>query len=139
VTELFLSCGLVLALDQWSKHMVRMRDSDPCAILGQILLIRRVTHFKDIYSRDAVRTILVAVWLAALLSAVALHQSGITFKSELALVGLGAALGGAAGNLFDILRYRGICDFIDLRCWPIFNLADVGIVCGLVIAFWPRS
>ena len=29
-------------------------------------------------------------------------------------------------------------DFIDLRWWPVFNIADVGIVVGLVVAFWPR-
>jgi len=53
------------------------------------------------------------------------------------MAGVGAALGGAAGNLLDILRRRSVLDFIDLRWWPVFNIADVGIVAGLAVAFWP--
>jgi signal peptidase II len=49
------------------------------------------------------------------------------------------ALGGAAGNLRDILRRHYILDFIDLRWWPVFNLADVSIVAGLLLAFWPGA
>jgi signal peptidase II len=49
------------------------------------------------------------------------------------------AFGGAAGNLLDILRLRSIVDFIDLHWWPVFNLADVAIVAGLVVAFWSRT
>jgi signal peptidase II len=54
-----------------------------------------------------------------------------------ALLGLGAALGGAAGNLLDVVRRRSIVDFIDLGWWPTFNLADVAILAGLAAAFWP--
>jgi len=50
------------------------------------------------------------------------------------MFGLGMALGGAAGNLRDILRHRYIVDFIDLGWWPVFNLADVAIVGGLILA-----
>ena len=53
-----------------------------------------------------------------------------------ACVALAVAFGAAAGNLLDILRRRSIFDFIDLRWWPVFNLADVGIIFGLAVAFW---
>jgi signal peptidase II len=56
--------------------------------------------------------------------------------SRAALAGVGCALGGAAGNLLDILRRRHVVDFIDLGWWPVFNLADVAIVGGLLFAFW---
>ena len=52
--------------------------------------------------------------------------------------GLACAFGGAAGNLIDILRYERVTDFIDLKWWPVFNLADVAIVGGLLVAFWPE-
>lgn len=60
-------------------------------------------------------------------------------------VALGLVLGGALGNLIDRIArppalFRGhVIDFIDLRVWPVFNLADSGIVVGailLVIASW---
>jgi signal peptidase II len=29
-----------------------------------------------------------------------------------------------------------VVDFIDLRWWPVFNVADIGIVCGVIaVAF----
>ncbi len=45
-------------------------------------------------------------------------------------------LAGAAGNLYDRVRYGYVIDFIDLRVWPVFNLADTAITAGvcLVIA-----
>jgi lipoprotein signal peptidase len=79
------------------------------------------------------------VWLTALASAILLHGSGVWFQGHFAPFGLGLAFGGAAGNLWDIMRRRCIVDFIDLRWWPIFNLADVAIIAGLVVAFWPQG
>jgi signal peptidase II len=51
-------------------------------------------------------------------------------------VALGSAIGGAAGNLIDLLRRGAIVDFIDLRIWPVFNLADAAIFCGACYAGW---
>jgi signal peptidase II len=80
--------------------------------------------------------VLILLWFSALISSILLHLSGAWFQNHIALFGLGLALGGAAGNLFDILRLRCVIDFIDLRWWPVFNLADVAIVLGLLMAFW---
>ncbi len=78
-------------------------------------------------------------WFTALVSAIILHRSGAWFQSHVALFGLGLAFGGAAGNLLDILRWRYVVDFIDLRWWPVFNLANVAIVAGLVVALWRQT
>lgn len=53
---------------------------------------------------------------------------------------LGLLLGGASGNLADRLfrapgPFRGaVIDWVDLRVWPVFNVADAAIVCGGVLA-----
>lgn len=65
----------------------------------------------------------------------------ITFISiPLALVS-----GGAAGNIIDRFRYGEVVDFIDcefidisigsynLDRWPIFNIADMAVSCGIII------
>jgi signal peptidase II len=101
--------------------------------------IRHARNTRDLYGNGRVRAALVLLWIAALASGVVLHRSGYRLQSPAAMLGLGAALGGAAGNLSDILRRRCIVDFIDLGWWPVFNLADVAIVCGLVLALWPSS
>jgi signal peptidase II len=45
-------------------------------------------------------------------------------------------LGGATGNLIDRLRFGYVVDFIDLRFWPVFNVADSCITIGAVILFF---
>ena len=48
-------------------------------------------------------------------------------------VALGLILGGTLGNLIDRLRLGYVTDFIDLRIWPAFNVADSCIVVGTII------
>jgi signal peptidase II len=53
-------------------------------------------------------------------------------------VALGLVLGGALGNLTDrAMNGPGlsgrVTDFIDLRVWPVFNVADMAVVCGAVL------
>jgi signal peptidase II len=48
-----------------------------------------------------------------------------------ARAGVAVALGGATGNLLDRVLRGHIVDFIEIGFWPIFNVADVGIVAGL--------
>ena len=52
----------------------------------------------------------------------------------------GGLAGGALGNLFERLTQGYVIDFLDFflgeHHWPTFNIADIGIVCGLLgIAF----
>jgi signal peptidase II len=45
-------------------------------------------------------------------------------------------IAGIAGNLLDRLLYGHVVDFIDLKYWYIFNLADVFIVLGVVLLIY---
>ena len=90
--------------------------------------------------------------LGPLVAIVAVVIAGVLIKvagdapSRGAAMALGLLLGGAVGNLVDRVFRAGdgflggaVVDFIDLQWWPIFNLADVGIVVGgilLVIIGW---
>lgn len=53
----------------------------------------------------------------------------------------GLICGGILGNLYDRILYRGVIDFIDFLVWPVFNLADTFIVCGIacLLLFYSRS
>jgi signal peptidase II len=48
-------------------------------------------------------------------------------------VALGLLIGGSVSNLVDRLRLGHVTDFLDLRFWPAFNLADSFIVIGVAI------
>ena len=134
---LFASATVFLLLDQLSKSLVESRIGDRNFSLGSLLQLKRVASIKRLYARSGARFVFAAIWLAALASTVALYQLQPSFRNPTAMIAIGAALGGAAGNLVDVMRRRAVFDFIDFRFWPTFNLADAAIVCGLIVAFWP--
>ncbi len=54
-------------------------------------------------------------------------------RRPLLRVSLGLQVGGAVGNLSDRVRVGHVIDFIQIRYWPVFNLADTAIVCGVAL------
>lgn len=53
-------------------------------------------------------------------------------------IGLALLLGGAIGNFIDRVRFAYVVDFINVRLFnsydfPVFNIADISIVCGTII------
>jgi signal peptidase II len=48
-------------------------------------------------------------------------------------VALGLLLGGSLSNLADRVRLGHVTDFLDIRFWPAFNLADSFIVAGVAV------
>ena len=48
-------------------------------------------------------------------------------------VAVGLLIGGSVSNLADRVRLGHVTDFLDLRYWPAFNLADSFIVIGVAV------
>jgi signal peptidase II len=46
---------------------------------------------------------------------------------------LGMVLGGALSNAVDRVAQGYVVDFIDLQRWPVFNVADMAIVVGILV------
>ena len=59
------------------------------------------------------------------------------YLSKLENISYGLILGGAIGNLFDRIIYGYVIDFIDIYIfkfdYPVFNIADMAIVIGVII------
>jgi signal peptidase II len=80
-----------------------------------------------------VTPVLVAAAVLVLVFTVGLSRA---LSSPLRAVAMGLVLGGALGNLADrVLRSNGgaVIDFIDPQWWPIFNVADTAISCGVIL------
>lgn len=70
---------------------------------------------------------------------VVLLRWAMRLRSLGARLAIGAIVGGALGNLLDRAFRAGdgflggrVVDFLDLQWWPVFNVADIGIVVGAV-------
>jgi signal peptidase II len=57
-------------------------------------------------------------------------------ETRMVALALGVVIGGAIGNVIDRLRFGAVVDFIRAHAWGwdwyVFNIADAGIVCGVV-------
>jgi len=61
------------------------------------------------------------------------------------LLATGLIIGGAVGNILDrVFRGTGkfhgsVVDFIDLQWWPIFNVADMGVMVGAALLIFSAA
>jgi signal peptidase II len=124
---------LVIVIDQATKYWIQSRmaygESSP--------VIREVFHITYILNPGAAFGILenktwffIAVALV-LLAGVAYLYPRLPANQPMVKLGAGLLVGGAIGNLIDRVRIGYVIDFFDFRIWPIFNVADICIVCGV--------
>ncbi|MDQ3978072.1 MAG: signal peptidase II [Actinomycetota bacterium] len=128
--------GSVLVLDQLTKAWALEALADgPIDLIGDI---RFNLTFNKAGAFGLGGAFIPFLALGALVLVVALAASGGTRRPGLAIA-VGLVLGGAVGNLADrIFREPGllqgaVVDFVDLRVWPIFNLADSAITVGCIL------
>jgi signal peptidase II len=137
LTSMFLAAGLAVFLDQASKEIALTRVKERPRIPGRfgprMRLIRNRTIALGLVRR---RSALVLLWAIAVLGTILLILHAPLLQGHAAQLGLGLAMGGATSNLLDMLRRGGVVDFIDLRVWPVFNLADAFIFVGVGVAIF---
>lgn len=73
------------------------------------------------------------VWTVALAGAGLIVVQGSPLLGIGGAVGLGLALGGATSNVVDRVLRGAVVDFIALRAWLTFNLADAAMVTGMAL------
>ena len=135
--QLFGVAAVVVALDQYTKHLVTSSF-----LPGESRFV--IPHFLKwtyeqnehgafgLFGSSPVLLILMALIVLLIFWYSFRDQAG---KSLLVRIAFGMILGGAIGNIVDRLHYRYVVDFIDFyRIWPnIFNLADACITIGVIL------
>ena len=126
----------VVLLDQLTKYLVRAYIPFGDAFPRDGLI--RLTHVTNTGTAFGLFQSQAAVFLWLGLVAIALvlvlvFSRSPTFSSPWARLALGLELGGGIGNLIDRLRFGEVVDFVDLRVWPVFNVADASITVGVIV------
>ncbi len=121
-----------LVADQLTKQIVvsQFALGESVDVLGPLTLhhVRNTGIAFGLFSTWATAiTILTAIAVAWMLGYFA--RAGA--RHPVLPVALGLLIGGSAGNLTDRVRLGHVTDFLDLRYWPAFNLADTFIVVGV--------
>ena len=132
---LYATAGALYAIDRATKVAVTaaLEVGESVPVLPPVL---RLTHTEN--PAGACGLFGAQPWLFASVTALVtgvIVWASRKLDSRMSAVSLGIVLGGALGNLTDrLLRGPGasgtVIDFIDLHVWPVFNVADMGIVVG---------
>lgn len=116
-----LSVALLIFIDQLSKHIIRFYQS-----VGSGFYICNTGIAFGIKLPDYLFWI---IWLA-IISAI------LIWDSKKYSFGLIFILSGAVSNILDRAYFGCVIDFIDLKIWPVFNLADIFITTGAIILLY---
>ncbi|CEP69486.1 Peptidase A8, signal peptidase II [Moorella glycerini] len=138
ILPFLLLVALVLGIDQLSKYIIRanFRPNESLPVINSVFHLTYVNNPGAAFGLLAYKTpVFIGVTLlVAVIILVAyrfLPPGRILLRLALALM-----LGGALGNLIDRLRFGYVVDFLDFRIWPVFNLADMAIVSGVILLCW---
>jgi signal peptidase II len=146
-TLLFGVAGAIVALDQWSKQQATLHLAyrEPIRVVGELVRLTYARNSGIAFSLFAGRGL--PLWVFSLVAAIAVvvlfsRHVRLSLGRQLALA---CILGGAIGNLIDRVSTGLVVDFI-LLSWgrhefPVFNVADVAVTCGvsLFALTWTRD
>ena len=138
--------ALIVALDQWTKWLVRVNIPSGGTWLPDSLQwlspYARIVHwyntgaaFGMFQNASMVFTVLAFVVIAAIIYYYP-HVENTDWSLRLAM---SMQLGGAVGNLIDRLMLGRVTDFISIGTFPVFNVADASISIGaavLLLGVW---
>jgi signal peptidase II len=137
---IFTIAALIIALDQWTKWLVRTNIPAQQSWLPDSLLwlspYARIVHW---YNRGAAFGIfqegsMVFTVLAFIVSAAIIYYYPQVASTDWPLrLAMSMQLGGALGNLIDRLTIGHVTDFISVGTFPVFNIADASISVGCVV------
>jgi signal peptidase II len=139
----------VVALDQWTKSLVRARLPFQASWLPRsvewLSPYARIVHwsnsgaaFGSFQNGNVVFTVLAILVILAILY----YYPRVDPRDWALRLAMGLQLGGAAGNLIDRLQMGRVTDFLSIGTFPVFNVADAAISIGvaiLLLGVWMRE
>ena len=123
-----------VAADQITKHVVAASIAlDHAVELVGPFSIRHVQNSGIAFGLFSSATVVVIVLTTVALVWMLIFFARSGARHPALPVALGLLVGGSVSNLVDRVRLGYVTDFLDLRWWPAFNLADTSIVVGVAV------
>lgn len=131
----WLAAAVVLVLDQITKHIVvsTFASGESRPFVPHLLYWTYVQNRAGAFGLFGTRSWLLVAMAVAVLAIFWLAFRDVAARSKLVRLAFGAIVGGAVGNIVDRFHYGYVVDFIDLRWWPVFNVADSCITIGVAL------
>lgn len=137
---LLLFVSLIVALDQWTKWLVRTNIPFGGTWLPEgwdwLMPYARIVHWANtgaafgmFQNGNAVFSV-----LAIIVIIVIFYYYPLVERADWSLrLAMGMQMAGAAGNLVDRLSRREVTDFISVGTFPVWNVADASITVGVAV------
>jgi len=130
-----LSSIIIITMDQVTKYLVNTKISlnSSIEIIPGIIFISHVKNSGAAFGVFQNRTnILIIISVIAIILIIILKIK-LNLNSIFYNISLGFILGGAIGNLIDRIIFGEVIDFLHLRYFAVFNVADSFICIGFGI------
>jgi signal peptidase II len=145
----FLIAAIIIAIDQLSKWLVvvRLELNERVSVLGEFFEIMSHRNTGAAFGiLSGQRWFFIIITIIIVCGLVWYIRKTANRREVLAPLAYSVILGGAIGNFIDRARQGEVIDFLKFRfqfdwfgqqvdyTYPIFNIADAAIFCGVVLA-----
>jgi signal peptidase II len=128
--------AVVVAVDQLTKTWALHHTVSPRHIIWTLRLALTFNAGGAFGLMGSASPVIIAGAIVLVVVLLGLGRAASRTANLPATVAMGLLLGGAIGNLADRLlrqHHGAVIDFIDLRWWPVFNVADACITVGALL------
>ena len=145
------AASLVFIADQITKELIIRNIEAPAPYRGDVFF--HFTHQRNTGLMGGAFSDI--TWVAFVAPIVAIFVFIYMYRqldpaARVQAIAYGCVLGGALGNLIDRFRHGAVTDFLQFhflfipfdfpwKYYPAFNIADAGIMCGIVVLFFTLS
>ena len=126
---------LVFLTDRLTKFLTAFffKEGEGFPVVPGFFHITRVSNHGAAFGilKDQEKALLlVSILCVIALGVYLLRQRTHSEPSRFGHIPWALVLAGAAGNLYDRVRFGYVVDLLDFRIWPVFNIADSAITVG---------
>jgi len=135
---LALVAGIIVALDQWTKALVRENIPMGASWMPWDWLApyARVVHWYNTgvaFGMFQGQNLIFSILAIIVSLVIVFYFPHVPEQEPLLRLAMGMQLAGALGNLIDRVTIGHVTDFISVGTFPVFNVADSSITVGCAI------
>ncbi len=130
---------LIILLDQFTKYIIKksLPVGTSIPVIKNVLHLTSVRNFGaafGILKNQTLFFIFISSFSIVFILSMFLYDRKSGLIKNLSLrIAMAMILAGAIGNFIDRVKFGYVIDFIDVRIWPVFNIADTFITIGAIL------
>ncbi|WP_165006608.1 MULTISPECIES: signal peptidase II [unclassified Enterococcus] len=129
--------GILIGIDQWVKWWItgQLALGETRSVIPGVLSLNHIRNTGAAWSMlEGKMWFFTVVTIVAVVVVITLMIRNRTNGNRWFMIGLSLILAGAIGNFIDRIRLGYVVDMFqtDFMNFPIFNVADISLVCGVI-------